>query len=131
MMKREILLASIISLALAIAILSMPDILEPIAHKVLLALGIYWPLAIFIIGIIHGIKPDEHTWPITISYGLMQKNIKNAMLSTAVFASALTIVWSSLSALTGELFSFFQNYNLDPYVDIVVGLTMIGNIIII
>ncbi|MCH4815558.1 MAG: hypothetical protein QXY87_07530 [Saccharolobus sp.] len=126
MRGKELIIAFSISLGIAIAILSLPDILEPIAHKILLVLGIYWPLAIFIIGIVHGLKPDEHTWPITVSYGIMQRNMKGAIVSTSVFAGALTLIWASLSALTGQLLSFFQNYNLDPVVDVIVGLTMIG-----
>ncbi|MEM3972457.1 MAG: hypothetical protein QXF96_07685 [Saccharolobus sp.] len=126
MMRKEILIAIIISIAIAVAILSLPDILEPIAHKILTILGTYWALAIFIIGLIHGIKPDEHTWPITISYALMQKQFKYAIVSTAIFTTALTLVWTMLSALTSEIYSFLANYNLDPYVDVIVGLTMIS-----
>jgi len=126
MRGKELVIALSISLGIAIAILSLPDILEPIAREILLVLGAYWPLAIFIIGIVHGLKPDEHTWPITVSYGIMQRNVRGAMASTGVFAGALTLVWTSLSALTGQVLSFFQNYNLDPIVDVIVGLTMIG-----
>ncbi|SAI86745.1 uncharacterised protein [Saccharolobus solfataricus] len=126
MRRKEVIIALSISLGIAIAILSSPDILEPIAHKILSVMGVYWPLAIFIVGIVHGLKPDEHTWPITVSYGLMQKNLRGAFISTSVFAGALTIVWSSLSALVGQLFSFFQRYSLDPVIDIIVGLTMIS-----
>jgi len=94
MRGKELIIALSISLGIAVAILSLPDILEPIAHKILLVLGIYWPLAIFIIGIVHGLKPDEHTWPITVSYGIMQRNMKGAIVSTSVFAGALTLVWA-------------------------------------
>jgi hypothetical protein len=124
--RKDILIAVIISLALAIAILSLPDILEPVARSVLTYLGVYWPFAVFIIGVIHGLKPDEHTWPITVSYGLMQSSIRRALLSTAVFAGALTIVWASLSALTSEVLPFFSLHDFDPYVDMVVGVTMIS-----
>jgi len=126
MRGKELIIALSISLGIAIAILSLPDILEPIAREMLLVLGVYWPLAIFIIGIVHGLKPDEHTWPITVSYGIMQRNVRGAIASTGVFAGALTLVWTSLSALTGQLLSFFQDYDLDPIVDVIVGLTMIG-----
>jgi len=86
MRGKELIIALSISLGIAIAILSLPDILEPIAREMLLVLGVYWPLAIFIIGIVHGLKPDEHTWPITVSYGIMQRNVRGAMASTGVFA---------------------------------------------
>jgi len=126
MKNKELVFALLISTALAVAILSLPDVLQPVAKRILTALGFLWPVAIFAIGVVHGLKPDEHTWPITISYGLMQKNLRKAMLSTAVFALALTLVWSALSALTSQLFSFFRSYSLDPIVDVVVGVTMIG-----
>jgi len=122
----EVLIAVIISIALIIAILSLPDILLPLAKYILTGLGNYWFLAISLIGIIHGLKPDEHTWPITVSYGVMQKDVKHALLSTTVFAGALTLVWSALSSLASEIFSTFLNYNLDSYVDIIVGITMIS-----
>ena len=33
--------------------------------------GIYSALLIaFLLGIVHGITPDEHTWPITFSYAI-------------------------------------------------------------
>jgi len=48
-MRKDILIAVIISLALAIAILSLPDILEPVARSVLTYLGVYWAFAVFII----------------------------------------------------------------------------------
>lgn len=125
-MRKDLILALIISFALAIAILSLPDILEPIAKEILKTLGPYWYIGILVIGMVHGLKPDEHTWPITVSYGLMQNTIKKALISTWVFALSLTLIWSSLSALTGQLYNFFVNYNLDPLVDIMVGITMIG-----
>lgn len=125
-MRKDIVLALIISFALIIAILSLPDILEPMAKEIIRVLGSYWYIAILIIGIVHGLKPDEHTWPITVSYALMQKDLEKAFLSTWVFALALTLVWSALSALTGQLYSFFSGYSLDPIVDVIVGITMLG-----
>lgn len=124
--REELIIALIISVALIVAILSLPEILLPIAKYILESLGAYWFVAIGLIGMIHGLKPDEHTWPITISYGLMQRKLKGALLSTAVFAGALTVVWTALSALTGDVFSFFTSNNLDTYVDIIVGVTMIS-----
>jgi hypothetical protein len=73
MKNKELVFALLISTALAVAILSLPDVLQPVAKRILTALGFLWPVAIFAIGVVHGLKPDEHTWPITISYGLMQK----------------------------------------------------------
>ncbi|MEM0174159.1 MAG: hypothetical protein QXV69_02015 [Sulfolobaceae archaeon] len=125
--KKELILAVTVSSAIIVAILSMPDILEPIAENIIRELGYILPMALLVIGIIHGLKPDEHTWPITISYALMQKNIYGAVKSTVVFALALTTIWTALSALVGEVINLgLATGVLDPEVDIIVGLTMIG-----
>ena len=129
MIKRnELYLALVISSAIAIAILSMPDILEPIAESIISKLAPVLPLALFIVGIIHGLKPDEHTWPITISYALMQKNLFDAIKSTTVFALALTTIWTGLSAFVGQAVNLGLGSNPmeDPIVDTIVGLTMIA-----
>ena len=92
MRRKELALAAVISSAIAVAILSMPDVLRPAAESLLRALGLYWPAAVLLIGVIHGLKPDEHTWPITVSYGMIQESLGKAMISTGVFAGALTLV---------------------------------------
>ncbi|MGC8607668.1 MAG: hypothetical protein ACP5L5_08940 [Vulcanisaeta sp.] len=120
------LLAGVISTAIVIAILSMPEILEPLAKYIVRSMGPYWLLAVLIVGVIHGLKPDEHTWPITVSYGLMQRSIKGVAAAVSVFAGALTLVWTLMSALVGELMGLLNISVLDPYVDIIVGLTMMG-----
>jgi hypothetical protein len=125
-MRKELVIAAVVSVGLAIAVLSLPDVMEPIAHQVIDAVGYVWPIAVLLIGVIHGLKPDEHTWPITISYAMMQENLKKAMLSTAVFAGALTLVWASLSALASQVLPVLSGGTYDPLVDIVVGITMLG-----
>ncbi|MGC9106110.1 MAG: hypothetical protein ACP5HQ_06815 [Thermoprotei archaeon] len=125
-MKKEFAIAAVVSTGLAIAILSLPDVMEPIAHEIIHALGYIWPVAVLLIGVIHGLKPDEHTWPITISYAMMQESLKKAMLSTAVFAGALTLVWAALSALTSQVLPILSEGVYDPLVSVIVGLTMLG-----
>ncbi len=120
------LLAGIISIAITIAILSMPNTLDPLARHIVMSMGSYWLLAVLIIGIIHGLKPDEHTWPITVSYGLMQRDINGVIAAVSVFAGALTLVWTIMSALIGQLLNLINTSILDPYIDILVGLTMMG-----
>ncbi len=117
-------------MAIIIAIMSMPEILEPPLAKYIVRSmgGPYWLLAVLIVGVIHGLKPDEHTWPITVSYGLMQRNVRGVITAVSVFASALTLVWTLMSALVGELMGLLNTSVLDPYVDIIVGLTMIGGV---
>ena len=125
--KKELILAATVSTAIAIAILSMPDVMEPIAKSIISRLGYLLPLAVFVVGIIHGLKPDEHTWPITISYAMMQRTVIDAVKSTVVFGMALTTVWTALSALVGQVMGLgLASGVFNPQVDVVVGLTMIG-----
>lgn len=85
------------------------------------------PLAIVLIGVVHGLKPDEHTWPITVSHALMRRNIKGAILSTTAFTGALTLVWTILSGPAGYAVGLGLTSGIyDPVVDIAVGATMIG-----
>jgi len=126
--KNALYTALIMSFTIAIVILSIPEILEPLAKSIIKALADILPLAIFAIGIIHGLKPDEHTWPITISYAMMQKDLNGVIKSTVTFALALTTVWTIISAIVKPILSLGIGSNPleDPIVDGIVGLTMIG-----
>nr|CCC55510.1 conserved hypothetical protein [uncultured archaeon] len=124
--RKEWVLGTTIAAAIALAILSMPEFLEPLARSVVSAAGPLWLLAVLFIGIVHGIKPDEHTWPITVSYAMMQKNLGGVIKAVSVFAGALTIIWTLMSALMGELMGLVDIQVLHPYVNFIVGATMIG-----
>ncbi|MFP3196379.1 MAG: hypothetical protein RXQ74_05870 [Caldivirga sp.] len=125
-MGKEWVIALVVALALIVAILSLPNILEPVAKSMVKSAGPYWLLAVLAVGVIHGLKPDEHTWPITVSYSLMQRNVRGVVASTSVFAGALTLVWTLMSALVGQLMNLLNINALEPYVDLIVGLTMVG-----
>jgi hypothetical protein len=124
--KKDWALGATVAIAVAIAILSVPEFLEPMARSVVGAAGPFWLLAVLLVGIVHGLKPDEHTWPITVSYGLMQRDVRGVMAAVSVFAGALTLVWTLMSALMGQLMGLLNIEALHPYVDIIVGVTMIG-----
>lgn len=86
-------------------------------------------LTIFImlgLGLVHGLVPDEHTWPITIPYALGQENPKKAVLSTIIFTGALTLVWSILTTIVSIIGNIFLSEKYNPYVFIFAGLTMVG-----
>lgn len=53
----------------------------------------------FLLGIVHGITPDEHTWPITFSYAIGTRSRKKGMLTGLVFSSGFTIQRAILSEL--------------------------------
>lgn len=126
--KKVVYVSLMISFGIIIAILSMPEIMENLASNILNQFGIGLIfLALLFIGFIHGIKPDEHTWPITIPYALVQKNLKRAVLASFVFTGALTLVWTILSLVISQILSLLTNPEmLTPYADVIAGLTMIG-----
>lgn len=59
-------------------------------------------LASYVIGIIHGITPDEHTWPITFSYAIGNYSSRKGAKAGFIFSSGFTVQ----SALVSEL-AFF------------------------
>ncbi|MGC9071741.1 MAG: hypothetical protein ACP5HK_03475 [Acidilobus sp.] len=119
-------LALIISAAVTVAILSLPEFIEPLARSIISSMGPYWLLAVFVVGVVHGLKPDEHTWPITVSYGLMQRDVRGVVAAVSVFAGALTLIWTLMSALVGQVIGLLQTPLHGPVVDIAVGITMVG-----
>ncbi|UOF89995.1 hypothetical protein LSG31_19330 [Fodinisporobacter ferrooxydans] len=66
-------------------------------------------LTAFLLGLIHGITPDEHTWPITFSYAIGSRSTQGGMKAGFLFALAFTFqraIASQLAffALVGFLF---------------------------
>ncbi len=74
-------------------------------------------LTAFLLGIIHGITPDEHTWPITLSYSLGSYSTRAGFKVGLFFSLAFTLQ----RAIASEL-SFFalSNFLTKPDVEIVV-----------
>ena len=126
--KKPVYVSLMVSFGIIIAILSMPEIMEELASSVLSQFEISLVfLALFIIGFIHGIKPDEHTWPITIPYALVQKDLKRAVLASFVFTGALTLIWTILSFMVSQILSLLTNPEmLTPYATVAAGTTMIA-----
>ncbi len=59
----------------------------------------------FILGIIHGITPDEHTWPITFSYAIGSYSAKGGMKAGFIFSSGFTLQRALLTE--GAWFALF------------------------
>lgn len=53
----------------------------------------------FALGMVHGVVPDEHTWPITFSYSVGAATGKGGILSGAFFATAFTVQRAIMSQL--------------------------------
>ncbi len=62
-------------------------------------------LTAFLLGMIHGITPDEHTWPITFSYAVGSYSWKGGMRAGLLFSLAFTLQ----RAIASELAYFAVN----------------------
>lgn len=56
-------------------------------------------LGAFALGLVHGITPDEHTWPITVSYAVGSTSARRAMRSAIFFSLAFAVQCAVLSEL--------------------------------
>ncbi|AKA48021.1 hypothetical protein IX51_01720 [uncultured archaeon] len=82
-------------------------------------------LAAYVIGIVHGITPDEHTWPITFSYAIGNYSSRKGAKAGFIFSSGFTLQSAFVSELAFfALASFlFTNESLG-IVYIIVGSVM-------
>ncbi len=62
----------------------------------------------FILGMLHGITPDEHTWPITFSYAIGSYSTRKGAEAGLVFSAGFTLE----RALMSEAFFVIFNYSL-------------------
>ena len=53
----------------------------------------------YLLGIIHGITPDEHTWPITFSYAVGSYSTRKGMKAGLIFSSGFTFQRALLSEI--------------------------------
>ncbi|MEM0074638.1 MAG: hypothetical protein QW091_01410 [Candidatus Micrarchaeaceae archaeon] len=53
----------------------------------------------FLLGLVHGITPDEHTWPITFSYAVGSYSTKKGMKAGMIFSSGFTLQRAVISEL--------------------------------
>ncbi|MBI3859465.1 MAG: hypothetical protein HY296_04405 [Thaumarchaeota archaeon] len=61
-----------------------------------------WPLLLagcFSLGILHGVVPDEHTWPITFSYSVGAASGRGGIISGSLFAASFTAQRSIMAQL--------------------------------
>src|SRR5262249_14936164 len=56
-------------------------------------------LTAFLLGLVHGITPDEHTWPITFSYAVGGYSTRRGLRAGLIFSAAFTVQ----AALASEL----------------------------
>jgi hypothetical protein len=79
----------------------------------------------FLFGLLHGILPDEHTWPITFSYAIGGASGKEGMKAGLFFSAAFTLQRTLLSELSYlALAPFLLNPGINGVVYMIVGLAM-------
>jgi len=79
----------------------------------------------FLFGLLHGVLPDEHTWPITFSYAIGGASGREGMRAGLFFSAAFTLQRTLLSeAAYLALTPFLLSPTINGTVYIVVGLAM-------
>ncbi|MHB8394297.1 MAG: hypothetical protein ACYDC5_07300 [Candidatus Dormibacteria bacterium] len=79
-----------------------------------------------LLGMVHGITPDEHTWPITFSYAIGSYSTRKGLRSGLIFSAAFTLQRALASELAYLGFSRFLTYgNADYAIYVVVGALMV------
>lgn len=82
-------------------------------------------LTAFLLGIMHGITPDEHTWPITFSYAIGSYSTRRGLLSGLLFSAAFTVQRALGSVLAYlALARWMQSEQVDSAVYVAVGVVM-------
>ena len=81
----------------------------------------------FLLGMLHGVLPDEHTWPITFSYAIGGSSGKAGMKAGFFFSLAFTVQRAILSQVAYfALARFLLRPDVNGVVFIIVGLAMSG-----
>ncbi len=78
----------------------------------------------FLFGLLHGILPDEHTWPITFSYAIGGGSGKQGMKAGFYFSLAFTVQRAIVSELAYLALAPFI-FSVDRYIYLVVGIVMV------
>ena len=78
------------------------------------------------LGMLHGVIPDEHTWPITFSYSVGAASGRGGIRSGSFFALAFTLQRAAMSQLVFYAFAVFliSNTELNGPVYLAVGAAM-------
>ncbi|MBV1703305.1 MAG: hypothetical protein KGI57_11470 [Hyphomicrobiales bacterium] len=81
----------------------------------------------FLLGIVHGVTPDEHTWPITYSYAVGGYSSRAGLAAGLTFSAAFTLQRAIASELAWfGLSGWFTTAALGGWVAIIVGVAMVA-----
>ncbi len=82
-------------------------------------------LLALILGLIHGITPDEHTWPITFSYAIGSYTTKKGALAGFLFSLGFTIQRAFMSELSYLFLApFLRSESINGAIYLIVGAVM-------
>ena len=82
-------------------------------------------LTAFVLGVVHGVTPDEHTWPITFSYAVGSFSARKGMRSALSFSLSFTVQRALLSELAYVgLVHVADNATYNAVIYVVVGAVM-------
>ena len=82
-------------------------------------------LTAFLLGIVHGVTPDEHTWPITFSYAIGSFSARKGMRSALAFSLSFTLQRALLSEIAYlGLLHVADNATWNAVIYLVVGVVM-------
>jgi hypothetical protein len=82
-------------------------------------------LTAFVLGLVHGITPDEHTWPITFSYAVGSYSTSRGFRAGLIFSAAFAVQQALASELAYlGLARWFTSEALDGAIYAVVGVVM-------
>lgn len=86
------------------------------------------------LGMLHGVIPDEHTWPITFSYSVGSATGRGGMISGLFFASAFTLQRAIMAQLVyfalASYLAFDESLNAGVYVAVGVAMSVAGYLIL-
>mgnify|MGYP001626233064 CR=1 FL=1 len=60
----------------------------------------------FLLGIVHGVTPDEHTWPITFSYAIGSYSTKKGAENGVIFSLGFTVQRAVMSEIMYIIFAY-------------------------
>ena len=82
-------------------------------------------LTAILLGMVHGITPDEHTWPITFSYSIGSYSTKGGLKAGFLFSAAFTLQRAIASEIAYVILSrILFLVKIEPVVYVVVGVVM-------
>jgi len=82
-------------------------------------------ISIFILGLIHGLTPCEHTWPIIFAYVASERKWIKGLLASIFFVGPALLPWTLIAGFSGFLGSVIWKESYEIYVNLLLGILMI------